>query len=133
MSLPTISCHSRPSHTTLKHPIPLPTIPCHCQPSHALQERFNAFYSTPTVYTTAKHAANLTWTTKADDFFPIARQPHEIWAGYFTSRPALKGYIRSSSSYLQSCRQLEIQAPSPTNASSFTLWEVDVACLGSMA
>ena len=44
-------------------------------------------------------------------------------AGYFTSRPAVKGYVRSSSNYLQACRQLEIQSPSPSNASSFLLWE----------
>ena len=29
-------------------------------------------------------------------------------AGYFTSRPAAKGYIRSSSAYLQAARQLEV-------------------------
>ena len=28
-------------------------------------------------------------------------------AGYFTSRPASKGYIRSATSYLQAARQLE--------------------------
>lgn len=28
--------------------------------------RVNAFYSTPTLYTDAKHAANLTWSTKTD-------------------------------------------------------------------
>ena len=31
--------------------------------------------------------------------------------------------MRSSSNYLQACRQLEIQSPSPSNASSFLLWE----------
>src|SRR5262245_18442367 len=34
-----------------------------------------------------------------------------MWTGYFTSRVALRGYIRSLSSYLQSCRQLEILVP----------------------
>lgn len=28
-------------------------------------------------------------------------------AGYFTSRPTSKGYIRSATSYLQAARQLE--------------------------
>lgn len=32
--------------------------------------RLNAFYSTPSLYTEAKHAANLTWSVKEDDFFP---------------------------------------------------------------
>ena len=104
-----------------------------------LQGRINVFYSTPNMYTNAKHEANVTWTTKVctgsidrfydmsvkeDDFFPIAKHPHEIWAGFFTSRPALKGYIRTTSAYLQACRQMEIQVPPTTNASSFLLWEV---------
>lgn len=84
--------------------------------------RVNAFYSTPTIYTNAKHAANFTWTTKSDDFFPYASLPHVVWSGYFTSRPALKGYVRTSSNFLQACRQLEIQQPS-ANASSLLLWE----------
>ncbi len=63
--------------------------------------RINAFYSTPTLYTNAKHAANLSWSTKDDDYFPYADSPHAFWTGYFTSRPAIKGYVRSTSNYLQ--------------------------------
>ena len=63
--------------------------------------RVNAFYSTPTLYTNAKHAANLSWNTKDDDYFPYADSPHAFWTGYFTSRPAIKGYVRSTSNYLQ--------------------------------
>jgi alpha-mannosidase len=55
------------------------------------QGRINAFYSTPTIYTQAKYDANVTWTTKQDDWFPYADSPHSVWSGYFTSRPALKG------------------------------------------
>lgn len=33
--------------------------------------------------------------------------PPLFCAGYFTSRPASKGYIRSATSYLQAARQLE--------------------------
>ena len=40
--------------------------------AHVPQTRFNAFYSTPTLYTQAKFDANITWTTKEDDFFPYA-------------------------------------------------------------
>ena len=69
---------------------------------------------------------------QSDDFFPYADEPHAVWSGYFTSRPALKGYVRSSSNILQSCRQLEIQAPSES-ASSFTLWEVWRAARVSLA
>jgi hypothetical protein len=32
--------------------------------------RVNVFYSTPSFYVDAVHAANLTWTVKTDDFFP---------------------------------------------------------------
>jgi hypothetical protein len=30
-----------------------------------------------------------------------ASGPHTYWTGYFTSRAALKGYVRESSAYLQ--------------------------------
>lgn len=66
-----------------------------------LDGRINAFYSTPTVYTNAKFDANITWTTMDYDYFPYADSPHAFWTGYFTSRPAIKGYVRSRSNYLQ--------------------------------
>jgi hypothetical protein len=53
--------------------------------------RVNVFYSTPSQYVAAVHAANLTWSVKTDDFFPYADGDHAYWTGYFTSRPALKG------------------------------------------
>lgn len=68
-------------------------------------------YGTPDDYTDAVHAQNLTFTTKQDDFFPYADHPHAVWSGYFTSRPALKGYVRAMSAYLQACRHLETLAP----------------------
>ncbi|KAK7360609.1 hypothetical protein VNO77_02616 [Canavalia gladiata] len=69
--------------------------------------RVNALYSTPSIYTDAKHAANEYWPLKVDDFFPYADHPNAYWTGYFTSRPALKGYVRVMSSYYQVARQLE--------------------------
>ncbi|KAK3275455.1 hypothetical protein CYMTET_16415, partial [Cymbomonas tetramitiformis] len=86
-----------------------------------LDGRVNAFYSTPSMYTDAKHAANVTWTTKTDDWFPYCdgsatydpstaridtNDGHAQWTGYFTSRAALKRNVRAASSLLQSCRQL---------------------------
>ncbi|XP_010929675.1 alpha-mannosidase At3g26720 [Elaeis guineensis] len=69
--------------------------------------RVNALYSTPSIYTDAKYAANESWPLKTDDFFPYADDPNAYWTGYFTSRPALKGYVRTMSAYYLAARQLE--------------------------
>ncbi|CAL0305214.1 unnamed protein product [Lupinus luteus] len=69
--------------------------------------RVHALYSTPSIYTDAKHAANEAWPLKTDDFFPYADRINAYWTGYFTSRPALKGYARLMSSYYLAARQLE--------------------------
>ncbi|KAI4375413.1 hypothetical protein MLD38_013285 [Melastoma candidum] len=69
--------------------------------------RVNALYSTPSMYTDAKNAANEQWPVKTDDFFPYADHPNAYWTGYFTSRPALKGYVRFMSAYYMVARQLE--------------------------
>ncbi|NXI19195.1 MA2B1 mannosidase, partial [Irena cyanogastra] len=47
---------------------------------------------------------------KTDDFFPYSDGPHQFWTGYFSSRPAFKGYERLSSGFLQICSQLEALA-----------------------
>jgi len=85
--------------------------------------RVNAFYSTPSIYVKAKHDANISWPTKEDDWFPYADSAHAFWTGYFTSRPALKGYVRSTSNYLQICRQLELQSSKQLSFTSEPLWE----------
>lgn len=69
--------------------------------------RVNALYSTPSIYTDAKYAVNKIWPLKKDDFFPYADHPNAYWTGYFTSRPAFKGYVRMMSSYYLVARQLE--------------------------
>ncbi|XP_024023141.1 probable alpha-mannosidase At5g13980 isoform X2 [Morus notabilis] len=69
--------------------------------------RVNALYSTPSIYTDAKHATNEAWPIKNDDYFPYADRVNAYWTGYFTSRPALKGYVRITSSYYLAARQLE--------------------------
>lgn len=61
----------------------------------------NVLYSTPSCYVKAVNEANMTYTSKEDDFFPYAHRDHTFWTGYFTSRPALKGYERSSDNFLQ--------------------------------
>lgn len=73
-----------------------------------LDGRINMFYSNPYAFTKAQADANLTWTVKTDDFFPYADCPYCYWTGYFTSRPALKGYIRLAGAYLQATKQLDV-------------------------
>ncbi|XP_052196024.1 alpha-mannosidase [Diospyros lotus] len=72
--------------------------------------RINALYSTPSIYTDAKNAENVSWPLKADDYFPYADNINAYWTGFFTSRPALKGYVRILSGYYLAARQLEFLA-----------------------
>ncbi|KAI3725915.1 hypothetical protein L1987_65711 [Smallanthus sonchifolius] len=72
-----------------------------------LDGRVNALYSTPSIYTDAKHAADETWPLKTDDFFPYADKVNTYWTGYFTSRPTFKDYVRKMSGYYVVARQLE--------------------------
>ncbi|CAA0412387.1 unnamed protein product [Arabidopsis thaliana] len=69
--------------------------------------RVNALYSTPSLYVDAKNVANVTWPLKTHDFFPYADRAYAYWTGYFTSRPALKRYVRALSGYYMAARQLE--------------------------
>ena len=70
--------------------------------------RVNAFYSTPSIYTAAKLETGKSYTAKIqDDFMPYADYKHNYWSGYFTSRPALKGYTRDTSSLFHAFRQMQ--------------------------
>ncbi|XP_052175300.1 probable alpha-mannosidase At5g13980 isoform X2 [Diospyros lotus] len=69
--------------------------------------RVNALYSSPSIYTDAKYAENDAWPLKTNDFLPYADRVNAYWTGYFTSRPALKGYVRTMSGYYLAARQLE--------------------------
>ncbi|KDP41855.1 hypothetical protein JCGZ_26873 [Jatropha curcas] len=69
--------------------------------------RVNALYSTPSIYTDAKHATNESWPAKTEDYFPYADRANAYWTGYFTSRPSLKRYVRMMSGYYLAARQLE--------------------------
>ncbi|OAE30812.1 hypothetical protein AXG93_857s1150 [Marchantia polymorpha subsp. ruderalis] len=72
-----------------------------------LDGRVNVFYSNPSKYLEAKMAANQSWPMKTGDFFPYADSALTFWTGYFTSRAALKGYVRKLSGFLQAAKQLE--------------------------
>lgn len=70
--------------------------------------RVNALYSTPSIYTDAKYAETKSWPLKENDYFPYASDINAYWTGYFTSRAALKGYVRILSGYYLAARQLEV-------------------------
>ncbi|KAL9998686.1 putative alpha-mannosidase [Helianthus debilis subsp. tardiflorus] len=61
--------------------------------------RVNALYSTPSIYTDAKHAETESWPLKEEDYFPYASDIDAYWTGYFTSRAGLKGYVRMLSGF----------------------------------
>ena len=67
-----------------------------------------AMYSTPSIYTYARYAEGLTWQVKKDDFFPYGISANAYRTGFYTSRPALKRYVRVLSQRLQVARQLEV-------------------------
>jgi alpha-mannosidase len=69
-----------------------------------LDGRVKVFYSNPLKYTEAKHAENITWQRKTDDFFPYADSADAYWTGYFTSRAGLK---------VRGLRRLPACPPSP--------------------
>jgi len=72
--------------------------------------RFHAFYSTPAIYMASKlKNTPMALQPYAGDFFPYNDDSagHNLWTGYFTSRPAFKGLVRESSAVLQSARQLQ--------------------------
>ncbi|WVZ58033.1 hypothetical protein U9M48_008345 [Paspalum notatum var. saurae] len=69
--------------------------------------RVHALYSTPSIYTDAKHASNESWPVKYDDYFPYADSSNAYWTGYFTSRPTFKRYVRVYSGYYLAARQIE--------------------------
>jgi len=65
----------------------------------------NIMYSTPDDYIEAIQKEKVSYPVKYDDFFPYADQSHSFWTGYFTSRVALKGFVRDFGRYLQTTRK----------------------------
>jgi len=62
-------------------------------------------YSTPGDYFKAIHEEKKIYPTKVDDFFPYADHENAMWTGYFTSRTALKGFVRDFGRFIQSARK----------------------------
>ncbi|CAH8681277.1 unnamed protein product [Schistosoma rodhaini] len=71
----------------------------------------NLLYSTPACYTKAVNEEfNRIGTIdrRGGDFFPYASGLHSYWTGYYTSRPALKYYVRQASNLLSMCEQVHL-------------------------
>ena len=59
------------------------------------------FYSTHACYLQALSEVKITRAQKYGEFLPLAVKKHGYWTGYYTSRPAMKGLFRRTSSLLQ--------------------------------
>ena len=90
-------------------------------------------YSNPKTYAAAKKAeaasGAVQWPIDTADFFPYADGPHQFWTGYFTSRPALKGYVRETSGWFSAVRQAHAlaSARTPSAAGVHKLEELEEA------
>ena len=57
--------------------------------------------STPSEYLQAVNSVkSQKYPVNNHDFFPYADMPNAYWTGYFTTRPAHKGFIKSAGRYL---------------------------------
>jgi hypothetical protein len=81
-----------------------------------LNGNINVFYSTPSIYTSAK-LATTPLPQRLEDVMPYFDDAHAVWSGYFSSRPALKGYIRDSSRVFQAAKQLQAFSYPPADIS----------------
>ncbi len=68
-----------------------------------LDGRVNVFYSSPAAYTAAKHAYNLSWPLKTDDFFPYADCPTCYWTGARAPAPRAQPAARAPDAAPPSC------------------------------
>jgi hypothetical protein len=65
----------------------------------------NIIYSTPSKYIAAIQKEQAKYPVKNDDFFPYADNQHAFWTGYFTSRVALKGFVRDFNRFVQAAKK----------------------------
>ncbi|XP_029636473.1 lysosomal alpha-mannosidase [Octopus sinensis] len=95
----------------------------HINAKQAKGSKLNLIYSTPSCYLYQLNRANISWPVKTDDFFPYADRLHSYWTGYFTSRPAIKQFIRESSNLFQVSRHLDVFAQLQNHIDLFRVWE----------
>jgi lysosomal alpha-mannosidase len=75
-----------------------------------INERSNEYnmtirYSTPSEYIKSIRQEKRQYSVKKDDFFPYSDYEHAMWTGYFTSRPAIKGFVKDFSRFAQNTRR----------------------------
>ena len=70
--------------------------------------KVNAFYSTPSCYLYSLYKSNISWPVHESDFLPYAHRTHSYWTGFYTSRAALKDFVRRSNNFLQSMRHISL-------------------------
>eukprot|EP00760_Papus_ankaliazontas_P016477 PhM_4_TR16801/c0_g1_i5/m.51867/K12311/MAN2B1, LAMAN; lysosomal alpha-mannosidase len=85
-------------------------------------------YSTPHKYVQAVNALNYSWPVNNDDYFIAGDNNHTYLAGYFSSRPAFKGYERALMYDLAAMYQ--IQTLLPFDAASYASVRVMREALG---
>ena len=78
--------------------------------------KINLLYSTPSIYTAAK-IASTPLPVRDEDVMPYFDDAHAVWTGYFSSRMALKHYVRDSSRVFQAAKQLQAAAMPPADMS----------------
>ena len=78
--------------------------------------KINLLYSTPSIYTAAK-IASTPLPVRDEDAMPYFDDAHAVWTGYFSSRMALKHYVRDSSRVFQAAKQLQAAAAPPADMS----------------
>uniref|UniRef100_A0AC35FAW4 Alpha-mannosidase n=1 Tax=Panagrolaimus sp. PS1159 TaxID=55785 RepID=A0AC35FAW4_9BILA len=83
--------------------------------SRSNQTKITFRYSTPSCYVKSLTSASPHLPQRTDDFFPYASGNHSYWTGYFTSKPVMKGLVRSSSAFLQLVRFFDTFALSSKN------------------
>ena len=93
---------------------------------HSSEYGLRLLYSTPSIYVeavneVAKQQA-ITFPLKTDDFFPYADFPHAYMTGYFSSRSALKGYVRTCTSFLHTVEALQAVARFGGDGASLYNW-----------
>jgi len=91
-----------------------------------MNKTFNirAEYATLHDYFKTIHDADMTWNTYGShDFLSYADNPVSYWTGYYTSRPALKGYARSTENFLKTAEVLYTLNSLALNNQNSDEWE----------